>query len=102
MRSLACVSGSEHTCPVGLECPASTPFVDELHQKNVFTDETGRYCNCWPDLNVENIWLPRLEETVATFSTTLILLVSGQPRLTIEISRLTTSASDRLCPKPVV
>lgn len=66
-RSAACVNASKQTCPVGLECPASTLFVDELHQRNVFRDETGGYCNCWPDLNVENIWLPRLEKELKKF-----------------------------------
>lgn len=57
----SCKHGSRHTCSVGFECPESTPFVDALHQKNVFQDDHGEYCNCWVDPNVEKTWLPRLK-----------------------------------------
>lgn len=59
-----CKHGSKHGCSVGFECPDSTQFIDALHQKNVFQDELGQYCNCWVDPNIESKWLPRLESAL--------------------------------------
>lgn len=60
-RDAACRVDSRNSCQVGIVCPESTPFVDEEHKKNVFTDAKGNFCNCWINPNVEAL-IPRLEE----------------------------------------
>ena len=60
-RSSECKHASKFVCPVGLECPDSTVFVDKLHTKNLFQDEDGHYCNCWINHHLEDMLIPRLE-----------------------------------------
>jgi hypothetical protein len=70
-RSATCQLGSKHTCAVGYECPDSLPFDDKLHQKNVFHDDNGSFCNCWLNRHVEDYLLPRLEAALKSHSTSL-------------------------------
>jgi hypothetical protein len=60
-RNATCRLGSKNTCSVGFRCPASTEFVDADHQKNVFRDESGKFCNCWVHEHVEGVLLPMME-----------------------------------------
>lgn len=60
-RNGSCYLGSKYSCALGIPCPDSTPFVDELHQHNLFQDESGNYCNCWVNQKVEQERIPRLE-----------------------------------------
>ena len=67
-RSSFCLNASKHACPVGLECPDSTAFVDEDHTKNIFHDESGNYCNCWINHHLEDNLIPRLEKELKSSS----------------------------------
>jgi hypothetical protein len=60
-RNATCQLGSKHVSAVGYTCPDSLPFDDKLHQKNVFRDENGSFCNCWVNPHVEGYLVPRLE-----------------------------------------
>ena len=64
-RTATCHYATKHSCMMGLACPDSTPFDDAVHQKNIFLDEQGRFCNCWIDSHVENYWIPQLEHALA-------------------------------------
>jgi len=64
-RTATCHNASKHTCIMGHECPESTVFDDATHQKNLFHDENGRFCNCWVEPYVENYWIPKLEKALA-------------------------------------
>jgi len=46
-RNATCYTGSKRSCAVGHVCPESTAFDDSVHQKNLFRDADGNYCNCW-------------------------------------------------------
>jgi len=61
-RSSICKLESNQACPLGYQCPDSTEFVDKLHQKNVFTDQEGNYCNCWINHHLEDTLIPLMEE----------------------------------------
>jgi hypothetical protein len=63
-RESSCVLNSKLFCPVGIQCPTSTPYIDNLLKKNVFTDEQGQYCNCWSNDHVEKELLPMLEKSM--------------------------------------
>lgn len=63
-RNATCRVGSKLSCQVGYACPDSTDFVDELHHKNVFTDESGNYCNCWVNHHLEDILIPKLDQAL--------------------------------------
>lgn len=60
-RNVTCKLNARYACMVGHECPDTTEFVDALHQKNVFTDEAGNFCNCWVNKHLEKILIPKLE-----------------------------------------
>jgi hypothetical protein len=63
-RTTACQLGSKQVCSVGFICPATTPFVDADHQKNVFRDASGGYCNCWVQEHVDRVLIPLLERSL--------------------------------------
>lgn len=63
-RTKFCTNSSRGVCMIGLVCPSSTPFDDASHTRNIFTDENGKYCNCWIDENIDNYWIPLLEEAL--------------------------------------
>ncbi|GKY99556.1 hypothetical protein MPSEU_000909900 [Mayamaea pseudoterrestris] len=56
-RNRSCYLGSKTPCPLGIACPASTPFVFGQHQSNSFHDERGEYCNCWVNEKLEKLIL---------------------------------------------
>eukprot|EP00522_Entomoneis_paludosa_P000818 CAMPEP_0172469424 /NCGR_PEP_ID=MMETSP1065-20121228/63705_1 /TAXON_ID=265537 /ORGANISM="Amphiprora paludosa, Strain CCMP125" /LENGTH=150 /DNA_ID=CAMNT_0013227091 /DNA_START=159 /DNA_END=611 /DNA_ORIENTATION=+ len=60
-RSSICKLESKQACPLGFVCPDSTAFIDKLHQKNVFTDDDGKFCNCWVNHHLEDTLIPKLE-----------------------------------------
>ena len=60
-RSSICKLHSKQSCPLGSVCPDSTKFVDALHQKNVFEDEAGNFCNCWINHHLEDTLIPQME-----------------------------------------
>ena len=64
-RNATCQLESKHPCAVGYVCPDSLPFDDKLHQKNVFHDDKGKYCNCWTNSHVEDYLVPKLEAALA-------------------------------------
>lgn len=59
-----CQLGSKHQCPIGYVCPETTLFVDEDHQKNVFRDASGHFCNCWVQEHVDQVLIPLLERNL--------------------------------------
>lgn len=63
-RSNECRSGSKYSCTVGHLCPDETEFSDEAHKKNGFTDGAGKYCNCWKNAKIEDIYVPLLARMV--------------------------------------
>jgi hypothetical protein len=67
-RNASCQLGSKHACSVGFRCPPSTAFVDADHQKNMFHDESGKFCNCWVQEHVETILLPMLEAALLQYN----------------------------------
>lgn len=62
--SATCQLGSKHQCPIGYVCPETTLFVDEDHQKNVFRDASGHFCNCWVQEHVDQVLIPLLERNL--------------------------------------
>jgi hypothetical protein len=68
-RNATCQLESKHVCAVGYACPDSLPFDDKLHQKNVFRDENGSFCNCWVNTHVEDFLVPRLEAALKSSPT---------------------------------
>jgi hypothetical protein len=46
-RQDSCQIASKQPCVIGRVCPNTTPFVDAIHQKNIFRDADGNFCNCW-------------------------------------------------------
>ena len=60
-RSAECYANSKYTCMMGFLCDDEVEFVDELHQKNVFHNQDGGFCNCWRNPVVEDILVPKLE-----------------------------------------
>lgn len=67
-RTATCYHASKYTCIVGHACPNSTAFDDNIHQKNVFQDKNGEFCNCWVDAHVETFWIPLLEKALLAYS----------------------------------
>jgi hypothetical protein len=63
-REQGCKIGSVYGCDMGYLCPDTTPFVDEKHKENAFVDAEGRYCNCWKNDKVEEIYIPKLNSVV--------------------------------------
>lgn len=63
-RSSICRVNSTLQCPVGFECPVHVQFSDELHTKNVFTNDEGKFCNCWTNPRVEQVFAPKLERAL--------------------------------------
>ena len=62
----ACATDSKEKCPVGIPCPHSTTYKDSLLDKNKFIDQnTGNYCNCWPNRHIQEYWLPKLKYALA-------------------------------------
>ena len=61
-RSAECHIGSQFTCMMGFLCDDEVEFVDELHQKNVFKNKDGSFCNCWRNKVVEDVLVPKLEK----------------------------------------
>lgn len=61
-REQGCQTGSKYGCDLGHVCPDTTQYIDEMHQKKVFVDEQGRFCDCWKNQRVENIYVPKLNE----------------------------------------
>jgi hypothetical protein len=67
-RDKTCQRDSKDSCPIGVVCPASTPYDDKLLDRNRFADpNTGEYCNCWINDYVENELIPRLEQALKEF-----------------------------------
>ncbi|KAL3805733.1 hypothetical protein ACHAW5_010936 [Stephanodiscus triporus] len=64
-REKLCMLNAPSNCLVGIPCPDDLAFDDALHTKNVFHDETGKYCNCWKNRRVEEFWLPRLNDAMS-------------------------------------
>lgn len=64
-RTASCQNASKHVCTVGHVCPDPVDFDDENHQRNVFHDSNGKYCNCWVDSHVEHYWVPLLESELS-------------------------------------
>jgi len=64
-REASCRLGSKLACPVGLVCPDTTPYDDQLLNKNAFKDDTGNYCNCWTNERLEVELLPKLERALS-------------------------------------
>jgi hypothetical protein len=64
-RTPSCKNASKYSCAVGHVCPDSVEFDDGIHQKNLFHDENGKYCNCWINQHVEKYWVPKLVEALA-------------------------------------
>jgi hypothetical protein len=60
-RSAECYSESKYTCMMGYLCEDEVKFVDELHQKNLFRNKDGSFCNCWRNHVVEEVLVPKLE-----------------------------------------
>lgn len=61
----ACQLGSKDACPIGVVCPASTPYDDKLVDQNRFADpNNGKYCNCWINKHVEQVLIPLLEQAL--------------------------------------
>jgi hypothetical protein len=60
-RSAECHANSKYTCTMGFLCDDDVEFVDELHQKNVFHNKHGGFCNCWRNRIVEDFLVPKLE-----------------------------------------
>ncbi|KAG7346675.1 glycosyltransferase family 92 protein [Nitzschia inconspicua] len=60
-RSAECYVNSKYSCMMGFLCDDQVEFVDALHQKNVFHNSDGGYCNCWRNAVVEDILVPKLE-----------------------------------------
>jgi hypothetical protein len=60
-RSAECYANSKYTCMMGFVCDDDVEFVDELHQKNVFHNRDGGFCNCWKNRIVEDFLVPKLE-----------------------------------------
>jgi hypothetical protein len=50
-------------CSVGYECPDDLPFSDSTHQDGFLHGE-NKYCNCWVNRKVENVWVPKLEHAL--------------------------------------
>ncbi len=67
-RESLCTLNAPSHCLVGIPCPDDLPFIDELHQKNVFHDENGKFCNCWMNRKVENFWVPKLVQALGKLS----------------------------------
>jgi len=67
-RDELCALNSPNPCLVGIPCPDDLPFNDELHQKNVFHDEKGEFCNCWMNRKVERYWVPKLVDALDKLS----------------------------------
>lgn len=67
-RNSSCQIGSPSTCLVGYACPETTRFQDSIHQKNLFRDEHGNYCNCWPNLHLEDKLIPALHAKLNSMS----------------------------------
>jgi hypothetical protein len=61
-REQGCKIGSKYGCSLGYVCSDSTPFVDELHNQNIFVTAEGKYCNCWQNNKVEEVFVPKLEK----------------------------------------
>jgi hypothetical protein len=64
-RSGECYANSKYTCMMGFLCDDEVEFVDELHQKNVFHNKDGSFCNCWRNPIVEDVLVPKLERLLA-------------------------------------
>eukprot|EP00429_Kryptoperidinium_foliaceum_P003559 CAMPEP_0176009554 /NCGR_PEP_ID=MMETSP0120_2-20121206/4310_1 /TAXON_ID=160619 /ORGANISM="Kryptoperidinium foliaceum, Strain CCMP 1326" /LENGTH=743 /DNA_ID=CAMNT_0017342353 /DNA_START=174 /DNA_END=2402 /DNA_ORIENTATION=- len=61
-RSVECTLNSMFMCMLGYPCEDSVEFVDELHQKNVFANPDGTYCNCWKNEVVTETLVPSLAQ----------------------------------------
>mmetsp|Transcript_26826 Transcript_26826/g.39212 ORF Transcript_26826/g.39212 Transcript_26826/m.39212 type:complete len:848 (-) Transcript_26826:67-2610(-) len=72
-RFNTCRLNSKDACILGHPCSDDTPFDDATHQKNIFTDKEGNYCNCWINRKAENVWAPRLERELANINMPLSL-----------------------------
>ncbi len=67
-RESLCTLNAPSHCLVGISCPDELPFIDELHQNNVFHDENGKFCNCWMNRKVQKFWVPRLVKAMEKLS----------------------------------
>lgn len=59
----ACQYKSKNVCQLGFSCPDDLDFRDETH-KDGFTDSMGRFCNCWINRKIEDVWVPQLEDAL--------------------------------------
>jgi hypothetical protein len=60
-RGSLCQLNSTLACALGFECPAHVEFSDQDHQKNIFQNDEGEYCNCWINPRVEHVFAPKLK-----------------------------------------
>jgi len=70
-REKMCKPNASSHCMVGIPCPDDLAFSDALHQKNVFHNEKGEFCNCWMNRKVENYWLPKLTDALSNIGSGL-------------------------------
>ena len=66
-RDVRCKHGMHPGCNVGIPCPDDLPFDDATHQGG-FLDHDGNFCNCWVNRKVDDIWLPKLEDSLRKLS----------------------------------
>jgi len=59
----ACSYKHKRVCTLGFPCPNDLSFSDETH-KDGFQDTLGRFCNCWVNRQVEDLWVPQLEDAL--------------------------------------
>ena len=70
-RSSVCKLESKLGCAIGYPCPAHVEFSDALHQKNVFHDDEGNYCNCWMNPHIEEVLAPKLKAALEEHQKTI-------------------------------
>lgn len=59
----SCRYKSGKVCQIGFPCPNDLSFSDETH-KDGFNDTMGRFCNCWVNRKIEDVWMPQLEDAL--------------------------------------
>lgn len=67
-RSSICQLNSTSSCALGFACPSHVEFLDEAHQKNIFQNDQGKYCNCWVNSRVEEVFAPKLKAALEEHS----------------------------------
>jgi hypothetical protein len=60
-QTAECYLKSKFNCMVGYLCDDAVPFVDAVHQNNVFQNpNNGTYCNCWRNRVIDETLVPLL------------------------------------------